>query len=355
MRRRKRRRHIAKQAGQRLAAELRGQDLGRVLIVPIDGGKHSHKALIANALGDILEDTFEFDNNLVGAVMFDKEVQRAARQVESTHVFVGVEPTGHYVENFVQELLKRNYEVRELNPYSVRCEREAGLTWCKTDDLDLCTIGQLLLNGKGRPAEQTSALYYNLRQAVRARRSSVRRRADIQHQIHSYMDRLFPGLLTTKVFGDPFGVAGLSFMRHYGNARRVKRTGKSRLSRWFTQHRISQAEEKATALIELAGRCILLPPSAEEALLQALRFRLEEHQCLSSEPSPPIGGCPVWWTNLPPPCSQQEGTSGAETSSSSKTWRRCFQMWGTEMQLNHRCDNDITSLSERTPGSVWVC
>jgi len=283
MRRRKRRYHIAKQGGQRLAAEFRGQDLGRILIVPIDGGKHSHKALIANALGDIISDTFEFDNNLAGIGMFDKEVQRAARQTKGTHVIVGIEPTGHYVENFVQELLKRNYEVRELNPFAVRCEREAGLTWCKTDDLDLCAIGQLLLNGKGRPAGQTVAVYYNLRQAGRARRSSVRRRASLQQQIHCYMDRLFPGLLNSEVFSDPFGVGCLSFMVHYGSARRVKRTGKARLIRWFTQRGIRQAEEKAGRLIELAGRCALLSPSADEALLQGLRFRLEEHACLSKQ------------------------------------------------------------------------
>jgi transposase len=283
MRRRKRRQHIAKQGGQRLAAELRGQDLGRVLIVPIDGGKQSHKALIANALGDIITDTFEFGNDFVGASEFDKEVQRAARQAEAVHIFVGVEPTGHYVENFVQELLERKYEVRELNPFAVRCEREAGLSWCKTDDLDLCAMGQLLLNGKGRAAGSMEALYYNLRQAGRARRSSVRRRGSIQQQIHCYMDRLFPGLLKAEILGDPFGATCLAFMSHYGSAHRVKRSGKARLNHWLTQHHVRQAQEKAAALIELGARCVLLPPSAEEALLQVLRFRLEEHKCLSKQ------------------------------------------------------------------------
>lgn len=283
MRRRNGRQHIAKAGGQRLAAELRGQDLGRVLVVPIDGGKRSHKALIANALGDILLDTFEFSNDLAGALEFHQQVQKAAKQTQSVNILVGLEPTGHYLENFVEGLLERHYEVRELNPLAVKCEREAGLTWCKTDDLDLCAIGQLVLNGQGRAAGKTEALYYNLRQAGRARRSSVRRRASVEQQIHGYMDRLFPGLLTAEVLGDPFGAVCLAFMTHYGSACRVKRAGKARLSRWLTQSGVRQAEETSAALMKLGAGCLLLPPCAEEALSEAVRFRVEEHRCLSKQ------------------------------------------------------------------------
>jgi transposase len=283
MRRRRKRYHISKQGGQRLAAELRGEDLGRVLIVPIDGGKGSHKALIANGFGDIVRDSFEFGNDLSGAVLLDEEVQKAAGQVEAERILLGIEPTGHYVENLVQEMLMRNYEVRQINPLAVRCEREAGLTWCKTDELDLCAMGQLLLNGKGRMAGRTTAVYYNLRHAVRARRSSVKRRASLRVQIHSYMDRLFPGLFGSKIFSDPFGVSSLALIRHYGSARRVKRCGRRRVGRWLALRGVRQAEEKAAALHELAGQCLLLPATAEEALLQALRFRLEEYQLLSKQ------------------------------------------------------------------------
>jgi transposase len=283
MRRPKRTPHIAKQGGQRLAAELRGKDLSRVLVVPIDGGKHSHKALIANALGDIVRDTFEFGNDLPGAMLFDKEVQEAARQVEALHILVGIEPTGHYVENFVEALLQRAYQVREVNPLAVRREREAGLTWCKTDELDLCAIGQLLLNGKGRMVGQREALYYNLRQAVRTRRSSIRRRVSIEQQIHTYMDRLFPGFLSAGILGDGFGRTSVEFMRSYGSAHRVRASGVARLTRWLTKQHVCGAAQKALALVELANQGLLLSASAEEALMEALRFRLEEHTVLSAQ------------------------------------------------------------------------
>jgi hypothetical protein len=60
----KRRQHIQKVKGRRFTDEIRNLNLEKVLIVPIDAGKNSHKALVANYFGDILYDTFEFANSI---------------------------------------------------------------------------------------------------------------------------------------------------------------------------------------------------------------------------------------------------------------------------------------------------
>ena len=67
----KKRQHIQKVKGRRFTDEIRNLDLEKVLVVPIDGGKNSHKALVANYFGDILHDPFEFTNSLSGVKMFD--------------------------------------------------------------------------------------------------------------------------------------------------------------------------------------------------------------------------------------------------------------------------------------------
>lgn len=104
----RRRRHISKVQGERLASELRGEDLTKVLIVPIEGGKHSHKSLIANVLGEIIIEPFEFDNDFIGMTIFHKHVKGALKKVGGQRAIIGIEPTGHYVENLVHELLSRN-------------------------------------------------------------------------------------------------------------------------------------------------------------------------------------------------------------------------------------------------------
>lgn len=277
----RRKQHIAKASGQRLAAELRGQDLSRVLVAAIDGGKKSHKALIADGFGEIIVDTFEFSNDLAGAIRFTDEVNDASRRVDAFKVIVGLESTGHYSENLVVYLLENGFDVRQVNSMAVGREREAGLTWCKTDDIDLCAIGQLILNGKSKLLNQTTVLYDNMQYAERARRSSVRRRTLIENQIHSYMDRLFPGFLDRDIFSDPFGATSMAFMARYGSARAASRAGFSRLERWLSSRPgAREPHQKAQALVDLARGALRRPAEHEEALLQALRFRLEEHDLL---------------------------------------------------------------------------
>jgi transposase len=275
---------VGKIRGERLASELRGHDLGRVIVAAIDGGKKSHKALVANGLGDIITDTFEFTNDLAGATIFAGNVDLAAKEVGAFKVMVGVEPTGHYCENLVSYLLEQGRDVRQVNTMAVDREREAGLTWCKTDEIDLCAIGQLILNGKSNQLTRVPALYYNLKQAARARRSSVRRNTMLASQIHAYMDRLFPGLLKGEIFRDPLGAAGRAFMVRFGSARAVRRAGVSRVERWLASHvGFSSPHEKAEELVGLANGALVLPETQEEVLRQAVCYRLKEYDLLEEQ------------------------------------------------------------------------
>ena len=244
---RRRKQHIAKAQGQRLAAELRGNDLSFLLVVAIDGGKRSHKALIANGLGEIVTDTFEFSNDLAGAKNFTKEVNGASKEVGAFKVIVGLESTGHYSENFIVHLLDQGLDVRQVNAMAVNLEREAGLTWCKTDEIDLCAIGQLILGGKARPLSRVEALHDNMKQAARARRSTVRRRSLIENQIHSYMDRLFPGLLDSEIFSASFGATSMAFISRYGSARAASRAGVNRTGTSTERKSAGHAEENHAA------------------------------------------------------------------------------------------------------------
>ena len=62
------------------------------------------------------------------------------------------------------------------------------------------------------------------------------------------------------------------------------RAGVNRLSRWLSNRRgVSDPHDRAAALLELARGALLRPAAAEDALLQAVRARVDEFQRLDAE------------------------------------------------------------------------
>ena len=179
----KKRQHIQKVKGRRFTDEIRNLDLEKVLVVPIDGGKNSHKALAANYFGDILHDPFEFTNSASGVKMFDTILKRISSSIAAQKVIVGLESTGHYYENLYRHLISLGYDVAMVNPVSVYAQRSGQLNWCKTDEIDLCAIGQVLIDNQATETRLPEALYYNLKQLARVRRDEVRKRSRLKMQI----------------------------------------------------------------------------------------------------------------------------------------------------------------------------
>lgn len=176
-----------------------------MLVIPIDGGKNAHKALVANYFGDILVDTFEFPNSKSGVLMFDSIVKTVSQKVEAQRVVPGLESTGHYCENLICSLTQLGYDIITINPYSVSCQRNGQLNWCKTDEIDLCAIGQVIIDNQGTETKLGTGLYYNLQIAERMRRERVKKQASLKTQIRCIVDRVFPDLQKAKIFSDFWG------------------------------------------------------------------------------------------------------------------------------------------------------
>lgn len=201
----KRRQHLHNVKGRRFTDEIRNLDLKKVLVIPIDGGKNAHKALVANYFGDILVDTFEFPNSKSGVLMFDSIVKTVSQKVEAQRVVPGLESTGHYCENLICSLTQLGYDIITINPYSVSCQRNGQLNWCKTDEIDLCAIGQVIIDNQGTETKLGTGLYYNLQIAERMRRERVKKQASLKTQIRCIVDRVFPDLQKAKIFSDFWG------------------------------------------------------------------------------------------------------------------------------------------------------
>ena len=274
--RNKKRQHIQKVKGRRFTDEIRNLNLEKVLIVPIDAGKNSHKALVANYFGDILYDTFEFANSITGVKMCDSIIQEVCSSINAQKIVIGIESTGHYYENLYRNLITLEYDVAIINPSSVYSQRTGQLNWCKTDDTDLCAIGQVLIDNQATETKLSDGLYYNLKHLARLRRDEVNKRARLKIQIKVLCDHIFPGLQKSKIFSDFWGKASILLLENYPTPNSIIRLGVKRLSRLFKKHNTKLGLTTACRLVNLAQNSLTTDVSNLYAHLFNLKFKIQD-------------------------------------------------------------------------------
>jgi transposase len=272
----RKRQHIQKVKGRRFTDEIRNLNLENVLVIPIECGKNSHKALVANYFGDILYDTFEFANSITGVKMCDSIIQDVCSSINAQKVVVGIESTGHYYENLYRNLITLGYDVAIVNPCSVYSQRTGQLNWCKTDEIDLCAIGQVLIDNQATETKLSEGLYYNLKHLVRLRRDEVNKRTRLKVQIKVLCDHIFPGLQKSKIFSDFWGKASILLLENYPTPSSIIRLGVKRLARFFKKHNTKLGITTAQRLTNMATNSLTTNASNLYAHLLNLKFKIQD-------------------------------------------------------------------------------
>lgn len=270
------RQHIQKVKGRRFSDEIRNLNLEKVLVIPIECGKNSHKALVANYFGDILHDTFEFANSNTGVNMFDSIIHDISSSINAQKIIVGIESTGHYYENLYRNLLTLGYDVAIVNPSSVYSQRASQLNWCKTDDIDLCAIGQVLIDNQATETKLSDGLYYNLKHLARLRRDEVNKRARLKIQIKVLCDHIFPGLQKAEIFSNFWGKASILLLENYPTPASIISLGTNRLARFFKKHNTKLGLTTAQRLVNLAKNSLTTDVSNLYAHLLNLKFKIQD-------------------------------------------------------------------------------
>jgi hypothetical protein len=76
-------------------SRMRGVAADRVLLVPVDVGKRSGMAMVANQLGEVVVDPFEFSMDRPGAADLLDRVSDAEESADAVLIRFGVESAGH--------------------------------------------------------------------------------------------------------------------------------------------------------------------------------------------------------------------------------------------------------------------
>src|SRR5436309_1425728 len=101
-------------------SRVRGKAPERCLVVPIDVGKRSAVALVADHEGRVVTDPFEFAMDAAGAEQLITSAAAAERSANAQSVRFGVEAAGHYHRVLASTLDARGVDIVELNPRAVK-------------------------------------------------------------------------------------------------------------------------------------------------------------------------------------------------------------------------------------------
>ena len=240
----------------------------KVLCVALDYAKAQHTALICNGLGDLLKPSFAIDNTAQGAAKLLSEVRACAksRKVRSEQVFFGGEDYPAFAENFLRHLRQEQFLVVRVNAWEAKQQRDNFQA--SSDSLDLLGIARCCLHRRGESVRDLPQAYPNLRIATRDRDKLVRMRTAVSNRIHSYVDRLFPGFLSAgKSSLEPFSRASLELMEDRFSPAQLARRPRQALVQWLGRRGVSQPQESANQLKQLA-KAVLAPAPEQTRMLQ---------------------------------------------------------------------------------------
>jgi len=250
-------------------ARVRGGDPAGCLVVPVDVGKWSAMALVADLYGEIVAAPFEFELDEPGVQRLLLVIEERVLERQAVLCRVGVEAAGHYHRSVVARLRAAGVEVVELNPSQVKEARAQQLfRRLKSDERDLGAMAELLIRGAGRLPQVCDDAMATQVAWVAHRRRKVFAHVALSNQIQGHLDLVFPGLgacfgriLTTK--------AGRVLVRDLADPDRMGRLGVEGLVRFVARRGVQLRRPKAEQLLE-AARVALRLPVAERAPVAAL-------------------------------------------------------------------------------------
>ena len=160
-------------------------------VVGIDCSKYKHDCFIATETGEVIRDTFTFDNSGTGFAQFFSSLE--ALNCPKKEIKVGFESTSHYMVPLMKHLSVKGYEFILLNPVIVsRFRRSTTLRRIKTDKIDAKTIAQVLASQDFESYHMQVYHFPELKSLTRLRDRLVKQRSYYLVMLTNVLDEVFP-------------------------------------------------------------------------------------------------------------------------------------------------------------------
>jgi transposase len=260
---------------ERFVDRVKGSDLGRLLAVPIDVGRHSAAAMVCDFWGEVITPPFDFELNENGFKEFSVTLARAEAERAATWMRVGLEQAGHYHRPLQARLEAHGIEVTLFNPAQVKENRNQDLLRSlKSDAIDLAAMAELLIRGKGRLAH-TGPDAVAIQGALTLHRTrKIRARTALKLQIHAHLDLVFPGL--SRCLWNPIeSKVGRAMLDEGLTPERVRRLGPERFLRFCSNRGVRVTRIKAAEIVSCARVAFALPEPMSAVRLRVLMADME--------------------------------------------------------------------------------
>lgn len=160
--------------------------------IGIDISKYKHDCFIMNESGQVIRDSFSFDNSQEGL----KILLEVLKSLDcSQKIKIGLEATGHYGNNLKLFLYDNGYSFMELNPLLVkRFAYSHTLRRTKTDKCDASLIASVISDPtiEYKPYRFSSYHILELKSLSRERESMIRQRSLQLVHMTNILDKIFP-------------------------------------------------------------------------------------------------------------------------------------------------------------------
>ena len=179
----------------RFKNEIAVADKSKILGVAIDSSNNFHRVIIFNFLGKKIGRPFSVDIRKKGFEALVKKIEKAKHRIRADKVCIAIESAGSYSENLFNHLLDNYDNVFLVSAVNVAHNRkQKSLLGLKTDDIDCCSIGDLLIRGEFYPQREQSVVYYQLKSLVSwyLKKQDVLRA--LNNQVWSRLKYIYPGL-----------------------------------------------------------------------------------------------------------------------------------------------------------------
>lgn len=188
------------------------QITSKTLIVGVDIAKHNHVARAQDFRGVEFGTSLTFENTQSGFVDLLDWIKQLNVDQGMNEILIGMEPTGHYWLNLAHFLKDEEIKFVVVNPSHVKKTKELDdNSPTKNDIKDAKVIAQLVKDGRYAEPQIPEGVYAELRGARKIRDLLSVDLQAVQGQIHNWIDRYFPELLT--VFKNWEGKAALQILK----------------------------------------------------------------------------------------------------------------------------------------------
>ena len=187
--------------------------------VGIDIAKYKHDCFIFTSEGEVICESFTFENNSSG---FTK-LQMVLDSLDHSHkIKIGLEATGIYGKNLKFFLSSIGYDFDEINPLQVK-RFSSSLTnrKTKTDKIDASHIARFISTGASRTYVYSSYHTEALKQLTRSRNSLIDERSKHYVTLTNILDVEFPEFKA--FFSNKFSDTALYILDKYKTVKRISK------------------------------------------------------------------------------------------------------------------------------------